>query len=829
MKFSKPLFILSIFVTLLPALVGAYPAEVPRTGQTTCYDYTGTIINCAGTGQDGNMLAGVPWPNPRFVDNGDGTVTDKLTGLEWSKDANPAGTFMTWQDALDYVKTLNTGSHNDWRLPNVNELESLINAEASDQGLPTGHPFTNVQSNYYCTSTSSFQRYYDPVALAWIVGIFAGSLDSSYKEGRLYLVWPLRAGQCEAFGNSSICLPKTGQTMCYDSLGTPIDCVGTGQDGAIQAGVVWPDPRFSDRGDGTVADNLTGLVWAKNANLMPARDSGWDNDETANDGAVTWQHTLDYVAKLNNESYLGYKDWRLPNKRELRSLIDYSKYNPALPQNHPFTNVQFTQQLYSSSSTPFYEPSSAFMVGFNYGFYIELPKNNNNYYYVWPVRSGQCGSFDNSTTTTTVGSTTSVPTTTTIAITTTSIISSTTTTGLTTTTIPITDADWSALGSGMDNGVSALAVDASGNVYAGGAFTTAGGVSANHIAKWDGSNWSALGSGLDNAYHGTSVYALAVDASGNLYAGGDFTTAGGRTAYDIAKWDGSNWSALGSGTTDFVEALAIDGSGNVYAGGYFHYAGGVYAAIIAKWGGSRWSAVGSGISGKGAIVYALALDASGNLYAGGHFVTSGGNAIVSIAKWDGSRWSAMGSELYANQFFPSVYALAVDASGNLYAGGDFKIAGAELVNYIAKWDGMSWSALGSGMNNYVYALAVDGSGYLYAGGGFTTAGGKAAPYIARCNIPAPCAVEFFPRSLSKVVDTVMHLQAIIIRGDENTVFSSAAKINWGTNSVETIMQAVLFKRIVIALVLVNGNKQKVGDIYEVTVDNCTGELPVKMF
>ena len=82
--------------------------------------------------------------------------------------------------------------------------------------------------------------------------------------------------------------------------------------------------------------------------------------------------------------------------------------------------------------------------------------------------------------------------------------------------------------------------DAAGNLYAGGFFTTAGGVSANYIAKWDGSSWSALGSGIDNL-----VLALAVDGAGNLYAGGSFTTAGGVIANNIAKWDGSGWSALG--------------------------------------------------------------------------------------------------------------------------------------------------------------------------------------------------------------------------------------------------------------------------------------------
>ena len=97
-------------------------------------------------------------------------------------------------------------------------------------------------------------------------------------------------------------------------------------------------------------------------------------------------------------------------------------------------------------------------------------------------------------------------------------------------------------------------------------------------------------------------------------------------------------------------------------------------------------------------------------------------------------------------------------------------------------------------------------------------------------IPAePCSVDIFPRRLSKMINTVVDLQAFILRGDENSSFSKATDIDWGTSSVETLVQAALNKRLIIALVLVNGSNQEVGDIYDVTVDNCSGELPVKMF
>src|SRR5262249_39931252 len=108
----------------------------------------------------------------------------------------------------------------------------------------------------------------------------------------------------------------------------------------------------------------------------------------------------------------------------------------------------------------------------------------------------------------------------------------------------------------------ALALDGAGNLYAGGLFTIAGGIVANHIARWNGTSWAGLGSGMN-----ASVLALALDGVGTLYAAGGFTAAGGASANHVARWDGTSWAALGSGLNDFVFALALDGAGNLYAGG----------------------------------------------------------------------------------------------------------------------------------------------------------------------------------------------------------------------------------------------------------------------
>jgi len=162
-------------------------APVERTGQTTSY----------ATGDDGDLEEGVSWPDPRFTDNGDGTVTDNLTGLVWLKNANCFAT-ISWSDALSACNTLNSGEHDltdgsaegDWRLPNVNELHSLIDYGRYNPALPSGHPFTGVQSGVYWTSTT----YASSTDYAWYVELGYGRPWYNTKTNVFY-VWPVRSEQ----------------------------------------------------------------------------------------------------------------------------------------------------------------------------------------------------------------------------------------------------------------------------------------------------------------------------------------------------------------------------------------------------------------------------------------------------------------------------------------------------------------------------------------------------------------------------------------------------------------------------------------------------------
>jgi hypothetical protein len=353
---KKLMVFLAVVFLLLTTTVFAGTVNLPKTGQTKCYgNVWGIKIPCAGTGQDGEIQAGVAWPEPRFTDNDDDTMTDNLTGLMWTKNADLPE--MTWQEALDYCNNLNLAGYSDWRLPNLNELESLFNAGEPDDldWLRTqGFTMPNVLNSWYWSSTPASPEY------GWAVMFW----DGIVSEGG-GCVWPVRAGQCGH--DSVICLPKTGQTTSY----------ATGDDGDLEMGVAWPDPRFADNGDGTITDNLTGLMWTKDANLP--------------DGSKMWYQALNYVARMNAGIYknFGYTDWRLPNRKELFSLIDRSQDHPALPAGHPFTNVQ--DRAYWSSSN--YE-SGAWEVNMWSGDVGIDPKISiwGNYMRsVWPVRAGQVG------------------------------------------------------------------------------------------------------------------------------------------------------------------------------------------------------------------------------------------------------------------------------------------------------------------------------------------------------------------------------------------------------------------------------------------------------
>jgi hypothetical protein len=348
-------------------------------------------------------------------------------------------------------------------------------------------------------------------------------------------------------------------------------------------------------------------------------------------------------------------------------------------------------------------------------------------------------------------------------------------------------ATWTALGAGVNNIVTAMVVQGS-NVYATGGFTTAGGSAANRIARWDGNAWFVLGTGL-NSGGGRSLAFRGTD----LYVGGTFTSAGGVSAPQLARWDGTTWSAVGGSMygagVPSVDALALLpdglGGGSVFAGGVFRSAGSMTVMNIARWDGGAWFPLGDGQAPDnyvwevamgtdaegGKVVYAggsflqigdsqakyvaawdvaagtwrpLGTGVNGivrtvvtngtDLYVGGTFTVAGNYQAYNVARWDGTAWSRLWTGTNGQV---EILQLCPNGTGghDLYAGGNFTLAGGVTVNRIARWNGTAWSALGTGMNSYVEAIAFADNGAggydIYAAGQFTTAGGVAANRIAR--------------------------------------------------------------------------------------------------
>jgi hypothetical protein len=257
-------------------------------------------IPCADAtcpGQDGFYTNACPNGPTRFVDNGNETVTDTCTGLVWQKTS--AGGF-PWCDALTFCEGLALAGQNDWRLPSIRELESLLDYARP----PAFDPVFVGPNSAHWSSTSVADP--GPGAFAWYVNFSGGDVSGSGKNN---------ANQVRAVRGVSG-LPESGQTLCYDAAGAVIPCADTGacpgQDGFYATGCS-NTPRFIDNLNDTVTDTCTGLMWQKNTG----------NGETA----LAWCGALAYCEGLSLASR---SDWRLPNARELHSLLDYGSRGPAL-------------------------------------------------------------------------------------------------------------------------------------------------------------------------------------------------------------------------------------------------------------------------------------------------------------------------------------------------------------------------------------------------------------------------------------------------------------------------------------------------------------------
>ncbi len=272
-----------------------YP--IVDTNQSLCSDSIAIHNSCTtsqGTGQDA-QYQGV---QPSYTDNGNGTVTDNHTGLMWSKtpDLDQNGTItyedkVTYEQAKSYIAQLNLGGHNDWRLPTIKELYSLVLFDGQD---PSG---LSGAGNY------SIRPFIDHSVFDFASGdTKAGErlIDSQYVSSTKYVSTTMK-GDETVFGVNFI----DGRIKGY-GMTTPRGKEKTFYLLAVRGNNNYGINQFIDNGNSTITDKATGLIWQQ-------------HDSTT---AMNWYEALNYCESLE---LAGKDNWRLPNVKELHSIVDYSR------------------------------------------------------------------------------------------------------------------------------------------------------------------------------------------------------------------------------------------------------------------------------------------------------------------------------------------------------------------------------------------------------------------------------------------------------------------------------------------------------------------------
>lgn len=285
-----------------------YP--IVDTGQDVCYgDFS--EITCPGPGEafygqdaqiDGNQ--------PSYTISGDGlTVYDNVTGLTWIKkpdtdDDGDLDTYdqLTWTEFNSYAATLNAqnfGGYSDWRAPTIKELYSLIDFRGLDPSGP------NPENLIPFIDTDYFDFVYGDESVGERL------IDAQYWSTNQY-VGTVFDGQIAVFGVNF----ADGRIKGY-----PRD---TGPGGVsvhyaryVRGNIDYGINDLVDNGDGTITDNATGLMWSQ--------DDRGDGVSTGPRSGMIWADALSWVEQKNDENYLGYNDWRLPNAKEMQSIVDYSR------------------------------------------------------------------------------------------------------------------------------------------------------------------------------------------------------------------------------------------------------------------------------------------------------------------------------------------------------------------------------------------------------------------------------------------------------------------------------------------------------------------------
>ena len=351
---NKALSILqtAVWCMLVPTGAVAAPQNgypIVDTGQDQCYDDKDLIAPPAQGGAFYGQDAQYQGLQPSYLDNGDGTISDLNTGLMWQKSPD-FDTKRTWSAAATYANGLSLAGHNDWRLPTVKELYSLMDFRGSSTATP--------RKPYIDTTYFDFE-YPDPAS-------GDRPIDVQFWSSTAYVGTTMN-GNPTAFGVNF----ADGRIKGYPSATLPNGSLFERYVRCVRGTTAYGINNFADNGDGTITDHATNLVWAKSDSMIP----------------VNWEAALAFA---ETSTLAGASDWRLPNAKELQSIVDYTRAPDATdpanvgPAIDPIFDIIDPESWAWSSTTHLDPPLGKLSWGVYFCFgratgWMEQPPGSGNY------------------------------------------------------------------------------------------------------------------------------------------------------------------------------------------------------------------------------------------------------------------------------------------------------------------------------------------------------------------------------------------------------------------------------------------------------------------
>lgn len=300
-----------------------YIYQVVDTGQTTFYSNNGVIADPSERehffGQDASFIIN----SPSYTNNNDGTITDNVTQLMWQQGLTKK---LSYQEALEAVKSFNLGGHSDWRIANVKELYSLIQFTGSVKGESAITPF--IDTDYFAQPLGDVNQ-------------GEREIDAQVWSSTEYVSTTMK-GDKTVFGVNFV----DGRIKGYPKFNPRTKEPNKMYFRFVRGNEGYGENHFVDNNDGTITDTATGLMW-----------------QTADsDKGMNWQDALTYS---NNLTLGGHDDWRLPNAKELQSIVDYSR-SPATSNSAAIDSVFQTSSIKNEGGEkdyPYYWSSTTHLDG----------------------------------------------------------------------------------------------------------------------------------------------------------------------------------------------------------------------------------------------------------------------------------------------------------------------------------------------------------------------------------------------------------------------------------------------------------------------------------